>query len=109
VKFLVDHQLPPALAEFLGGLGHESRHVREIGLKSDDDLTIWKFATSNDFVLISKDQDFLDLASRPNEKGRLIWVRLGNCRNQPLLQAFGKFLPQILQSLDEGGRIIEIR
>jgi predicted nuclease of predicted toxin-antitoxin system len=55
VKFLVDHQLPPALAEFLGGLGHESRHVREIGLKSDDDLTIWKFATSNDFVLISKD------------------------------------------------------
>jgi predicted nuclease of predicted toxin-antitoxin system len=55
VKFLVDHQLPSALAEFLGGPGHESRHVREIGLKSDDDLTIWKFAAANDFVLISKD------------------------------------------------------
>ena len=109
MKFLVDHQLPPALAEFLGGLGHESRHVREIGLKSDDDLTIWKFAVANDFALISKDQDFFDLASRPNEKGRLIWVRLGNCRNQPLLQVFEKFLPQILQSFDEGGHIIEIR
>jgi predicted nuclease of predicted toxin-antitoxin system len=109
VKFLVDHQLPPALAEFLGGLGHESRHVREVGLKSDDDLTIWKFATSNDFVLISKDHDFFGLASRPNEKGRLIWVRLGNCRNQPLLQTFEKFLPQILQSFVEGGQIIEIR
>jgi predicted nuclease of predicted toxin-antitoxin system len=109
VKFLVDHQLPPALAEFLHALGHESQHVREVGLKSDDDLTIWKFAVANDFVLVSKDQDFFDLASRPNEKGRLIWLRLGNCRNQPLLQVFEKFLPQILQSFDEGGNIVEIR
>lgn len=109
MKFLIDHQLPPALAEFLRGLGHDSRHVRELGLKSDDDLAIWKFAAANDLILISKDQDFFDLASRPNEGGKLIWVRLGNCRNQPLLQAFEKFLPQILQSLDQDSRIIEIR
>jgi len=109
VKFLVDHQLPPALAEFFRGHGHESRHVRELGLKSDDDLTIWRFATTNDFVLISKDRDFFDFATHPNENGKLIWVRLGNCRNQPLLQAFEKFLPQMLQSFADDSRIVEIR
>lgn len=109
MKFLVDHQLPPALAEFLRGRGHEARHVRELGLKSDDDLTIWRHAMTGDFVLVSKDEDFFHLASRPNETGKLIWVRMGNCRNQPLLQAFRTALPQILNSFDAGGRIIEFR
>jgi predicted nuclease of predicted toxin-antitoxin system len=109
VKFLVDHQLPVALAEFLRSRGHDSQHVSELGLKNDDDLTIWKHATSNNFVLISKDQDLFNFASRPNEQGKLVWVRLGNCRNQPLLRAFEEFLPRVLQSFDEGNRIIEIR
>lgn len=108
MKFLVDHQLPPSLAEFLRALGHEARHVRELGLKAEDDLTIWG-QVEKGFILISKDQDFFNLACRPGESGRLIWVRLGNCRNQPLLDAFEKFLPQILKSLADGSRIIEIR
>jgi predicted nuclease of predicted toxin-antitoxin system len=109
VKFLVDHQLPPALAIFLRDHGHDAQHVRELGLKSDDDLTIWKHATTCNFILISKDEDFFHLANRADENGKLIWVRLGNCRNQPLLQAFESSLPQILDSLKEGYPIIEVR
>ena len=109
MKFLVDHQLPPALADFFRSHGHDAQHVRELGLKSDDDLTIWNYVTTRDFVLVSKDEDFLHLASRPKEKGGLVWVRLGNCRNKPLLQAFEAVLPQILDSFKDGGRIIELR
>ena len=39
-------------------------------------------------VLISKDEDFFNLANRPEEIGYLIWLRLGNSRKQPLLTAF---------------------
>lgn len=109
MKFLVDHQLPPLLAEHLCHLGQQAVHVREIGLKSEDDLAVWNHAAVHDFVLISKDQDFFELASRPDENGRLIWVRLGNCRNQVLLSALKNFLPQILKLFAEGHRIIEIR
>ena len=109
MKFLVDHQLPPVLAEHLRKLGHEAQHVRELGLKSEADFAIWNYAALHDLVLISKDLDFFELASRPGESGRLIWVRLGNCRNQPLLRTFETFLPQILEQLAEGSRIIEIR
>jgi predicted nuclease of predicted toxin-antitoxin system len=28
VKFLVDHQLPPALARFIATQGHQAEHVR---------------------------------------------------------------------------------
>lgn len=109
ICFLIDHQLPPLLAEHLRKLGHEARHVRELDLKSEDDSVIWKHAVAHDLVLVSKDQDFFELASRPGESGRLIWVRLGNCRNQPLLHAFENVLPQIMERFAEGSRIIEIR
>jgi predicted nuclease of predicted toxin-antitoxin system len=108
IKFLVDHQLPPALAEFLRKSGPEAKHVRELGLKSEDDITIWKHAAEHNYIVISKDQDFFYLACRSSDDGRLVWVRLGNCRNQPLLDKFEKNLPQILSSFAEGGRIVEI-
>jgi predicted nuclease of predicted toxin-antitoxin system len=108
IKFLIDHQLPPALAELLRNTGHEAKHVRELGLKSDDDLTIWKHATEHNYIVISKDQDFFYLACRSGDEGRLVWVRLGNCRNQPLLDKFERNLPQILNSFAEGSRIVEL-
>ena len=109
MKFLVDHQLPPVLAEHLRKLGHEARHVRELGLKSEADFAIWNYAALHDLVLISKDLDFFELASRPGESGRLIWVRLGNCRKQVLLDAFERALPAIVKALEEGHRVIEVR
>jgi predicted nuclease of predicted toxin-antitoxin system len=109
VKFLVDHQLPPALATFLQSHGHIAQHVREVGLKSDDDLTIWEHVVANELILISKDEDFFHLANRTDEKGKLIWIRLGNCRNQSLFAAFESALPQISDSIGEGCRLIELR
>jgi len=35
VKFVVDHQLPPALARFLEDQGHAARHVRETSFLLD--------------------------------------------------------------------------
>jgi Domain of unknown function (DUF5615) len=42
MRFLVDAQLPPALARFLEANGHESKAVREISLHEAEDTTIWK-------------------------------------------------------------------
>ncbi len=40
MRFLVDAQLPPALARFLEAQGHEARAVREVGFRDADDAEI---------------------------------------------------------------------
>ena len=53
---LIAHQLPPALVRLLEDQGHMARHVRELGLNSSDDATIWRHATANDMVVVSEFQ-----------------------------------------------------
>jgi predicted nuclease of predicted toxin-antitoxin system len=107
VNFLVDHQLPPALARFLEAHGHFAKHVRELGFKEAEDDVIWQHAVANDMTVISKDQDFYFIATSANA-GRLVWVRIGNCRKQTLFETFKKRLPQIMEAFEAGSRIIEI-
>jgi predicted nuclease of predicted toxin-antitoxin system len=109
VKFLVDHQLPPALARFICSLGHDASHVREIALKDAHDLTIWRHAMSQGMVVVSKDEDFTFLANVPGDTGKLLWVRMGNCRKRVLFDALSAHLPQIVKEFDSGGRIVELR
>jgi predicted nuclease of predicted toxin-antitoxin system len=62
-----------------------------------------------ELIIISKDQDFFHLANQPDTEVKLIWVRLGNCRMQALLQAFQRFWPEIEACLAGGDKVIEIR
>jgi predicted nuclease of predicted toxin-antitoxin system len=108
VKCLIDNQLPPALARFLTERGVDAQHVTDLGLAEAGDAQIWKFATENDYILISKDQDFLNFAPK-SKSTRLVWVRLGNCRKAPLLEAFGRLWPQIEECFSRGDQIVEVR
>lgn len=109
MKFLVDNQLPPLLAGHLRGFGHESAHVVDLGRSNADDLEVWKQAQRGQWILVSKDEDFLFLANRPGDMGRLIWVRLGNCRNRVLLSAFDRVHDNMIAAFLAGQRIVEVR
>jgi predicted nuclease of predicted toxin-antitoxin system len=109
VKFLVDHQLPPALARYLRSRGFDCEHVLDIGLAESLDSEICKYAENHDRVIVSKDEDFLYLASQSKAKFRLLWVRLGNCRTAALLAAFDQSWNRIESALAAGDRIVEIR
>lgn len=76
-----------ALAQYLRTRGFDCQHVLEIGLAEASDADICRYATGDERVIISKDQDFLYLTNRPETKIKLIWVRLGNCRTSALLEA----------------------
>ncbi len=58
MKFLVDNQLPSALARFLASRGVECQHVLDLDLGAATDAAIWEYASQNDCVVISKDEDF---------------------------------------------------
>jgi predicted nuclease of predicted toxin-antitoxin system len=109
VRFLVDNQLPPALARFIAAdLGAEAAHVATVGLRDATDTEIWAYASANGLIVISKDEDFTGMVLRSPGAG-LIWVRVGNCRREFLLDLFRRVWPGILSSLQAGERFIEVR
>jgi hypothetical protein len=59
VRFLIDAQLPPALARRLVALGHLADHVADIGMEAAADRAIWRKAAELDAVIITKDEDFI--------------------------------------------------
>ena len=54
MRFLVDNQLPIALARFLAARGCDCDHVMDVGLGSASDSVIWPFAHQNELIVISK-------------------------------------------------------
>lgn len=109
MKLLVDNQLPVALARFIAGRGIDCRHVRDVELDSSSDEVIWRYAKENNYIVVSKDDDFQILANRRGTPPQVVWVRLGNCRKGTLLDVFGRVLPELMSTLANGSGVVEIR
>lgn len=111
MNFLVDAQLPPALARALSELGHEAVHVADVGLQSAADATIWREAVRRNAVIVTKDEDFV--GSRADSFGspapQVVWVRFGNVARRALLQCFLPSLPQVVALIEAGERVVEVR
>ena len=109
MKFLVDNQLPAALARFLAAHAHDAQHVLDLRMDEAGDRDIWHHAVSQGRVVVSKDEDFLHFATRPDAATSFVWVRLPNCRKQTLLAAFESVQPTLITALEAGNRVVEVR
>jgi predicted nuclease of predicted toxin-antitoxin system len=72
VKFLVDNQLPPALAKWLVSRGHEAVHVLVIKLADAKDKGVRNYAQTQAFIVITKDEDFSRRAMLPAAEVRVM-------------------------------------
>jgi predicted nuclease of predicted toxin-antitoxin system len=109
VRFLIDAQLPPELACLLRDAGHDAKHVEDVNLREAEDSPIWRYALENQSILITKDEDFAERARQGGAAPVIVWLRLGNASNRALRQWFLPQLPQILEWIDQGVRVLEIR
>ena len=62
MRFLVDAQLPPALARWLVAAGHETEHVSDCGLSAASESAIWRLADQIGAIIVTKDEDFARLS-----------------------------------------------
>ncbi len=109
MKWLVDAQLPPALARMLAASGLDAVHVDDIGLRHADDNPIWKWAVENQAIIITKDEDFPRHALTAKIAPVVVWLRVGNTSRRALLVWLARLLPKIEAEIDNGERIIEVR
>lgn len=107
-RFIIDAQLPPALAERLCSRGLEAQHVNRIGLRVATDSEIWAYAVEQGAALITKDEDFVRLARSGTAWTPVIWLRIGNIMNRALWRSLEPVLPDVLSALEAGDRIVEI-
>jgi predicted nuclease of predicted toxin-antitoxin system len=109
VRFLVDAQLPPALARALSERGYVAEHVADVGLLSATDAEIVRYAIQHAAVLITKDEDFPDLISLGRQAPAVVWVRLGNTTRRALLARFDQDFDRLVELIGAGEQLIELR
>ena len=109
MKFLVDAQLPPAVARWLRDAGHDAQAVREVGLREAEDDVIWKHALTTKAVIITKDEDFPIRAQQSETSPVIVWLRIGNTSNHTLQLWLMPQLPQIIDWIEQGVRLLEVR
>jgi predicted nuclease of predicted toxin-antitoxin system len=52
--------------------------VRRAGLDRATDWAIWAFAREHDYIIVTLDADFADIAARRGAPPKVIWLRCGN-------------------------------
>ena len=85
MKLLLDENLSFRLIDHLAAVFPDSQHVDTVGLHSHSDATIWEFARDNNFVLVSKDDDFRQLALLYGAPPKVIWLPVGNAGTETIL------------------------
>ena len=109
MKFLVDANLPPALAQWLISEGHEAQHVSELGMASMPDREIWTRARDLGASILTKDEDFVLLQALDRVGPAIVWIRIGNAVRRVLLRRLPLLWPAVMAAIERGEKVIEVR
>lgn len=107
-RFVVDAQLPPALARYLSAaFGVDAFHVSDLGLRDARDSEIARVVTERNATIITKDHDFVSLA-RGHRIPSCVLLTCGNVGNARLREIMTANFPRLLVLLESGERVIEV-
>ena len=86
MKLLFDENLSPRLTERLSDLFAGSANVLGLEPRPVSDARIWEHARQQGFIIISKDNDFEQLAILRGHPPKVIWLRGGNATSEEVEQ-----------------------
>jgi predicted nuclease of predicted toxin-antitoxin system len=87
-------------------MGNEAMHVLDLGLAQSSDQLIAAQARLREAIVVSKDEDFVALSQ---DGVWVLWIRLGNCSNEALVDAIGRTLPNVVARFEQGEFLVEVR
>ena len=108
MKFLVDAQLPRRLCHGLRKCGHDVVHTLDLPLGNrTSDAEIIRIADTEDRVVFTKDDDFVQSFLLRNQPRRLVLIATGNIGNAELSRLIAAALPAMVEALGTA-RYLEI-
>ena len=86
MKLLLDQNISRKLVPLLREDFPDSAHVAELDLAQSTDRQIWDYAGQNDYVIVSKDSDFRQLAFLFGPPPKAVWLDVGNVSSSTILE-----------------------
>lgn len=84
MRLLFDENLSEALLPALADLYPGSIHVRTLGRGGASDMDVWALAVREGCILVTRDEDFLQLSVVRGAPPKVVWIGLGSCSNAVL-------------------------
>ncbi len=85
MRFLFDQNISHRILYRIPEVFLGSTTVKKEGLINATDQEIWKFAKSNNYVIVTQDSDFKDLNLLYGFPPQIIWIRTGNVKTQAIV------------------------
>ena len=109
MKFWLDAQLPPSLADWLAEtFSVEAIALRDIGLRDASDQEIFSAARQIGATVITKDSDFAELVYRLGAPPKIVWITCGNASNAHMKQLLGATFQDAILLLKGAETLVEI-
>ena len=107
MRFLIDANLPRALAELASKLGHDVQFARDVGLGTAPDREIAAHAQKTGAAIVTRDLDFADVRQYPPERySGIVAFRLPDDATAPVIVGVAeRFLREPLFLSQLSGRL----
>ena len=107
MRFLLDMNLPPQLAIWLRGQGHDAVHAIDGGLGASSDHEILMRAATEHRVIISFDLDFGDIVGTARQlRTGVILLRLRSARQAHMRQRLQVAIAQAGDAMEQGAIVL---
>lgn len=104
MKFIIDENLPPRLANWLRERGHDVLVWRDVRSTDRSDNAVARLATAEGRVIVTKDNDF----EAPRDKERVLHLCCGNCSTVDMLAWLAPRFDSALSRLERGEVYVEV-
>lgn len=109
MKLWIDAQLSPALAPWITNtFAIEAFSIQQLGLRDASDESIFFAARSEKAIVMTKDQDFVQLLERLGPPPQVVWVTCGNVSNAQMRDILRQDFRSTLSLLQQGKSLVEI-
>jgi predicted nuclease of predicted toxin-antitoxin system len=107
LKFLIDTQLPPLLAEFFRYKGFDAVHTTDYQdghLFQDEEIS--QRAIAEERIIVTKDNDFLNIYLLGKYDIEVLILEVGNIRNKELLELISMQLDSIIDLFKQKNKLV---
>lgn len=111
MKLIIDAQISPSIASWINRTFNDIQaiSVHSVALQFAEDSEIYAYAKENGYVIMSKDDDFLNQLEKHGSPPALIWVTSGNTSNARMREILTTTLSKVKKLIEKGEPIVEIR